>query len=314
MGGLLKITVVIIVIFQIYSNQAYWSKKREDEASVYDVTEFFRRRTQYSCFPYLRPWFHDDDYAQERTEFLFMEYHLQGHCSVVKPFHVTGHFEKLTVCESLLLCNTTECVLFPRMATALMYKMSKNCISDIKENVKNDFVILDKNNLEKPNYQNISSDERIFLTATTSVLRNETFFEEMKTLLKFHPNFFVPFYNKHSAMCNENNSRTMLLEGIGDLPSECSDVGICSSKSCMMVPQTAFALATKFRRAQFARSWGLDAPSPCGISYYRRIVKRSVVPIYDDLFEPKTSPAYEQYADKITNVTHGIMSFNLPGM
>lgn len=259
-------------------------------ASVLDV---LKRENPDRCNIDLPEWTNSASY-NDLLKFEMEEESLLEQCDEIPTYYLTGEFIKPRSCQALTLCNSTYCVQVQPDALVNFYTVPLSCLNQYDlEDDNSRFMSVETG----PSKFKVFSVFHVFDLLTNAKFdKKRYFFNPNNQTLSSRTNFHYA-----SKLCENVAEDNYFLEGLGDLPKQCSRVKFCdiTSKLCYSLPFSSMKFAFTFPRKEDPDFKNLALPATCHVVNLDR-ARRHI-------------SKYTEYGMSQQKNSFGLLNFNLPG-
>jgi len=225
-------------------------------------------------------------------------------------FVISGNIEMPSCCQAVNICNRTDCLVLGPRSHIYTFRRDPECVT---EDLQLNHVVFSDLFTFKEDGQNVHEYfEKHYIDELLSIQDQPTSFLFPKTQMNWNMAADGKLLDSNTeqmarqctSTCDEN-SRQLLIEGVGYLPSGCEEVNICNDTICAVFSKTAM-LYSRLKTRTVSHINQLFAPPACTKTQVLRR-KRAVLPISSD----------EKYKTVVWENGHkfyeGLLKFNLPG-
>lgn len=242
-------------------------------------------------------WVEDSSY-DDIQNFIYEEQHLFNQCKEMPTYYMSGDFQQPEPCQALTLCNTTYCLQFQPEALRHFYSVKSSCLS--KYDTESGNVKFMSVEAGPPKFQILSVFHLFDLLTNAKFDKKKYFFDN-------HTPSSRSNFHYASKYCPNVAERNFFIEGLGELPTQCSRVKFCDimSQMCYSVPFISMKHAFTFPRKEDPDYKNLALPATCHVVNLDR--SRRHISLYTEYGMSKRQPISQK------DQPFGLLNFNLPG-
>lgn len=182
------------------------------ETSEPEVQARHRTRTYPQCKNLTPKWMLNDTNKEIMDKFFDYEYQLRETCNYRTNFFIYGDYYLPSSCESLTVCNKTNCLRFDNKAMKTFYTIPRHCVSDNNVSDTTNFYL----NLKTP-FLNVTK----FHTLSFFGSQISEAFKIEKIKITFNTSFAEKLDDELRDTCT--NFSNLFLFVSTSLPTQCSD-------------------------------------------------------------------------------------------
>lgn len=238
-------------------------------------------------------------YQEDYYKFVRQEEELFRQCRELPTFYLIGDFVMPDPCQAMTLCNSTYCLQFQPEALLHFYTVPLTCLNKLDIDSDNSqFMYVE----DTPRFKVFSIFHLFDLLTNARFDKKKYYFETFTRTVSTRVNFHYA-----SKYCPNVAEKNYFLEGLGELPSQCSRVKFCNAVNniCYSVPLSSMKYAFIFPRKEDPDYKNLALPATCHVMNLDRA--RRHISVFTEYGMSKQPSRYG------LDNSFGVLNFNLPG-